>query len=255
MDDEIKHAGGGDKMKHAFVSALARMGTSGVLFLSIIVLGGERVVGNTTSPVLVDTSPNTTRRWMTIYTHDVPLSWDWQEGASSATLSIIGLNETVTTNFSGVTSNFLWRAFAAERPTREDVYDLTLTFYTNGTLTVGALASRLAVVAGAFGAVTINTGAENKAWGKVTGNVLIPYDAYWTNSTANAVSGQLVIAKSEGATQTNALAGTSGYFGWKFMQSDWGYGTFGLFLTFPGTDGEWNAMLTRLPSGTMIRLQ
>jgi len=242
-------------MRHAFVSALTRMRKTGVLFLLIVVLGGAWSVGNTTSPVLVDTSSRATRRWMTVYTNDVPLTWDWPLGASSVTLSITGLSGAVSTNFSGVASNLLWKVFASGVSPSEDLYELRLTFYTNGTTVVESLTSRLAVVSGALGAISVDTGAESRTWEKVKGNVLIPYDACWTNSTADPVSSQLVIAKTEGATQTNALADASGYFGWKLVRSDWGYGTFDLFLTFPGADAEWDAVLTRLLDGTMIRLQ
>ena len=227
----------------------------GALCVTAVALGTATAVGDTTSPVLVDTSPRLTRRWMTVYTNEVPLAWNWQAGASSVSLSVVGLDGAVSTNFSGVASNMLWRVFSTRLPSTEDVYNLTLTFYTNGTTAVGALTSRLAVVAGAFGAVEVDPGAASKTWGKVTGNVLIPYDAGWTNSTTNAATSRLVIAKPEGATQTNALSDASGYFGWKLRRSNWGYGTFSLSLTFPGTEGEWDAVLVRPLDGTMIRMQ
>ena len=234
---------------------MKKPGAWGALYVTAVALGAATAVGDTTSPVLVDTSPRLTRRWMTVYTNEVPLAWNWQAGASSVSLSVVGLDGAVSTNFSGVASNMLWRVFSSRVPSTEDVYNLTLTFYTNGTTAVGALTSRLAVVAGAFGAVSVDPGLESKAWGKVKGNVLIPYDAGWTNSTTNAVASRLVIAKPEGATQTNALSDASGYFGWKLEHSDWGYGMFNLSLTFPGTEGEWDAMLTRLLGGTMISVR
>jgi hypothetical protein len=64
-----------------------------------------------------------------------------------------------------------------------------------------------------------------------------------------------VIAKEGGATQTNNLAGASGYFGWKLRAGGWGYGTFNLALTFPGTEGEWDASLAYIPGGTMIQMK
>jgi hypothetical protein len=115
--------------------------------------------------------------------------------------------------------------------------------------------ARLAVVAGAFGAVSVDTEPQSKTWGKVTGNVVIPYDACWTNSTADAAAGQLVIAKTEGAAQTNALSDASGYFGWNSNGATGVTGTFNLVLTFHGANTEWDAVLARMPDGTMIRLQ
>ncbi len=81
---------------------------------------------------------------------------------------------------------------------------------------------------------------------------MIPYDAGWDESTAAATSSQLVIAKTDGATQTNAFANAAGYAGWKIRKGGWGYGTFDLALSFPGTTDAWMAELTRLMDGTMI---
>jgi hypothetical protein len=147
----IATTGGGD-MRHVILAAGVwfnlvsferRIGTaskgSGVLptllVLAFALIGGT-AGGDTTSPVLVDTSPQATRRWMTVYTNEVPLVWNWQTGASSAKLSITGLDGGLSTNVSTAASNILWRAFASAVPSGEDVYDLHLTFYTNGTTVV-----------------------------------------------------------------------------------------------------------------------
>jgi hypothetical protein len=138
-------------------------------------------------------------------------------------------------------------------PSAEDFYDLKLTFYSGGEAVVGALTSRLAVVAGAFGRTAVNPSAASNAWAKVSGNVVIPYDAGWTDSTAAAANSLLVIAKVCGVVQTNALPDASGYAGWKLVNSGWGYGAFNLALTFPGMVGGWDAALSR-PPGVLIRV-
>ena len=165
------------------------------------------------------------------------------------------MNTAFATNFTGVTSNVLWRAFSANAPSAEDVYNLTLTFYGSGDTVVGALTSRLAVVKGAFGKTAVDPDPNSKTWAKVKENVAVPYDAGWAEATSGATNSRLVIAKVGGAVRTNALADASGYFGWKIKHGDWGYGTFNLALTFPGMEGEWDATVTRPMDGTMIRMQ
>jgi hypothetical protein len=134
------------------------------------------------------------------------------------------MNGTFKTNFTTVASNCLWRAFASDTPSAEDVYALTLTFYGDGGTVVGALTSRLAVIAGAFGGTRVDPGPSDKTWRKVKTNVVLPFDAEWAEATSGAKSGQLVIAKIDGAVQTNRVSEFSGYFGWKLLQSGWGNG-------------------------------
>ena len=207
-------------------------------------------------PVLVQTSPCINRHWSTVYTNEVPLRWNWTANAVRAELEIAGKNGTVTTNFSTAVSNWIWRAFASSSPSAEDVYDLKLIFYSGSGMAVGVLTSRLAVVVSAFGETAVDPGPSTREWAMVKNNVVIPYDATWTAATADATRSQFVIAKVGGALQTNALADASGYCGWKIRHSDWGYGTFNLALTFPGTvTNGWDAALTRPMDGTMIRMQ
>jgi hypothetical protein len=217
---------------------------------------GAGTSGAHSDPVPVGTSPVENRHWETVYTNEVDVAWRWATNAVSAQLSVSGMNGTaLVTNVTRAVSNVLWRAFAPGSPDSEDVYDLTLTFYGSGDTVVGALTSRLAVVKGAFGKTAVDPDPDSKTWAKVKEHVVIPYDAGWAESTAAAPGSRLVIAKVGGAVQTNALADTGGYFGWKLKKSDWGYGAFNLALTFPGTVGEWDAALIRPMDGTMIRMQ
>jgi hypothetical protein len=211
------------------------------------------------APVFVNTFPDRNRCWETVYTNAVPLAWNWnwvKDTASSVQMDIVGMNGSVTTNFASPTTNWVWQAFAQSTPSAEDVYALTLTFYNGGGSVVGVLTSRLAVVNGAFGKALVDPVPSSAAWSKVKDNSVIPVDAGWTEATASAVASRLVIAQADGRTvQTNALADAGGYFGWKLKHGDWGYGTFNLALTFPGTVGEWDATLTRPMDGTLIRMQ
>lgn len=220
-----------------------------------VVLMGAWTAEATSAPIQVDSSPGYSRHWRTVFTNEVPLTWNWFTAATHAELGITGMNGCFTTNFTEVTTNFLWRAFASSAPSVEDVYDLTLTFYSNSESVVGVLTSQLAVVTAAFGRTAVFPTPGARGWTTVRDNVVIPYDSGWTAATADAAHSRLVIAKVSGMTQTNALSDAAGYFGWKLKHSDWGYGTFNLALTFPNAEGEWDATLTRQVYGTMIQMR
>jgi len=206
-------------------------------------------------PVMVDSDVRSSH-WATIFTNAVDLAWDWNTNATSAQLKIVGMNEAVTMDFNVGTSNYLWQTFASDVPSAEDVYDLTLTFYKNVNVTVGALTSRLVLVRGAFGATAVNPAANGVAWSRVKENVVIPYNADWNPTSAtNAATARLVIAKTGGLPQTNALTDIAGYYGWKIRNRGWGYGTFDLLLTFPETAVEWSAELMRPMDGTLVKVQ
>jgi len=230
-------------------------GATAVLAAAVVTLGTG--VGSATSEsVLVDTSPVHNRRWMTVYTNEVPLSWDWMDRASHAKFAISGMNSAFATNFTGITTNWLWRAFASDKPSSEDVYELSLVFYDNGDTIVGSLTSRLAVVKSAFGGGPVDPRPVSTRWQRIKTNVVLPYDADWTEASSGAERGQVVIAKVGGTIQTNALPDGGGYFGWQFVQRGWGYGTFNLALSFPETvTNEWDATLVRLPDGVMISVK
>ncbi len=229
--------------------------SAAVALAAAAVVMGTEPAGATSASVVVDTSPIHNRRWTTIHTNEVPLQWDWTAAADRARLEITGMNGTVATNFATVTSNWLWRAFSSDVPSAEDVYDLRLTFYGGGDAVVGALTSRLAVVTGAFGAAAVDPGPSDRKWTRLRSSAVIPYDACWTEATADAAASRLVIAKTGGATQTNTLSDAGGYFGWKVRQNNRGYGTFDLSLSFLDMEGEWTAELTWPQDGFMIKLQ
>lgn len=212
--------------------------------------------GATSAPIQVDTAPYNNRHWMTVFTNEVPLRWTWPATATQAELAVNGMNTSFTTNLTTTVSNCVWRPFTGAVPQAEDVCDLTLTFRNSGSVVVGVLTSRLAVVKAAFGPTSVDTAMPEKAWATIKDTVVLPYDGRWTAATAGAKVSQLVIQKLGGALQTNSLADASGYVGWKLKNSAWGFGTFDLTLTFPGTVEEgWEATLMRLPDGTMITFQ
>jgi ferric-dicitrate binding protein FerR (iron transport regulator) len=219
------------------------------------VLTGTSSAEGTSAPIRIDTSPCHNRHWTTVFTNEVPLRWEWPAAAVSAALSITGMGGAFATNFTEAAAGYLWRVFPGSAPAAEDVYELTLTFKDGGGGTVATQGSRLAVVAAAFGQTAVDPGPSDRRWSQVKDNAVIPYDAGWTAATAGAAATRLAIEKAGGATQENLLPDAAGYFGWKLKNSGWGYGTFALSLTFPATEGEWDAVLTHVPSGTMISLR
>jgi len=231
---------GKSKTLSAVAAALVTMGAAGA--------------GARSAPVLIDTSPSDNRFWTTVFTNEVPLQWDWVADAVRAELVISGMNSSHATNFTPSVSNCLWRVFEAGETPQEDVYDLQMTFYRSGDAVAGVLTSRLAVVAGAFGEIRVDSApaSDNKEWVRVNENVVIPYDAGWSAATADSGASQLVITKATGTAQTNALSDVAGFFGWALRNGGWGYGDFRLALTFTGAEGEWDATLTRLQGGTML---
>lgn len=227
------------------------------------VLAAAVMMGATRSPALsdpvfVNTSPSQNRRWEAVFTNTVPLRWEWNTNAASARLEISGMNSAFATNFTTATSNYLWQAFPSETPLVEDLYDLTLTLQAGGGAVIGAMTSRLAVVKDTFAMVGVIPTPEGVPWPNLNAreNVLIPYDAGWTEATSGAVTSRIVISRKGSISRTNAFPNPAGYYGWRLKRSDWGYGTFNLALTFPGTvTNAWDATLMRLPEGFMFSVR
>jgi hypothetical protein len=226
-----------------------------VAVLLAAVLAGMQGIGAVSETVAVNTSPARNMRWSAVTTNEVALTWEWPAAAARARLEIAGMNGTATVDFTEATTRWVWQVSAPGVPPAEDVVDLTLTFKDGAETVVGVLTSRLAVVTGAPGETAVIPTPENQPWPKLKGNAVISYDAGWSGETADAQAAQMTIAKAGGMTQTNALPDAAGFFGWKVKGSAWGYGAFGLSLTFPGAEGGWDAALTRLPDGTVFGMR
>lgn len=223
--------------------------------LTLLALAIQTVTAGVSQPVLVDCGGQG-MHWATIFTNTVLLAWEWPAGATHAALWAEGMNGTFSTNFTEGASNVLWRVFTSDAPEKEDVYDLSLTFYDDGNETVGMLTSRLAVVSGAFQAATVDAYTDGDVWSKVKQNVVIPFRAFFAEAATNAVTARLVIAKRGGATQTNGFPTAAGYYGWKIRNGGWGYGTFDFSLSFPETGADvLLAELFRPMDGTAVSVR
>ena len=223
------------------------------LFGAVAVMAVTAAEAAVSDPAVVYFSPSLNRNWTTVCTNAVSLPLDWPQGADHAELEIAGMGGTFTTNITVGTAEVLWQAFPGDVPAYEDVYTLALRFYTAGNALAGEQSARLAVVAGAFGCAAVDPGPSDKNWTKVRGDAVIPYDATWAG--AAEAGGSLAIEKIGGASQTDYFGDASGYYGWKFAHSAWGYGAFHLTLAFPGGGESWEATLNRLPGGTIINVK
>jgi hypothetical protein len=233
---------------------MKRMTHAVFLALTVWFFTGVGGLANPTAPILVDGNLRSVH-WGTVFTNEIDLVWDWDADASTAHLEITSMNgAALTADFTKPVSNYLWQVFASDAPEAEDVYDLKLTFYAGGEA-VGVLTSRLAVVHGAFGATAVNAVPNSPAWAKIKENVVIPYSADFSETAADAFSTQLVIAKRNGAVQTNVFEDLAGYYGWKVIRSGWGYGIFDLALTFPGMTNVWTAELVRQMDGVIFKVR
>jgi len=192
--------------------------------------------------------------WGTLFTNTVPLALNWPNGATSAQLVISGMNcATQTVAFTPAESNYTWTAFSTATPDQEEVYQLRLTFYEQGAVSV-AYTAQLAVVSGAFGATPVKADTAGRAWRKIRNDAVIPYSAAWAENTTSATNVQLAIVGPAKA-ETLLLGKTLGYYGLKLLNRGWGFGTFDLTLSFLGTAGTQSATLFRSEDGVLLSLQ
>ena len=205
--------------------------------------------GAVSDSVSINTSYRENRYWEAISTNEVEIGWRWLTNATSAQLTITGMDGSVlATNVVPSVSNILWRAFATPQPSTENVYELSLVFHGANDVIVGAQTSHVAVVKGAFGTVSVDPDSASKTWGFVKENVVIPYDGRWTNLTTGASTTQLVIENVAAGTKTYSLDGGDGYWGWRIS----GAGAYNLSLNFAALPAVWTAQLFRFNPGTIV---
>ena len=196
-------------------------------------------------------NPERSVHWQMLTTNEVDLTWLWPAGATGARLVISNMAASVVLDetFTPAQSNTLWHVFDGGVPATEDVYRLTLTF-SDGT----AEQASLALLKGAFSACAVDADSASRSWGKVSRDVVIPYDAGWTNVSQVASAAQLTVSNGVTAAVQSIALPPAGYYGWCLKGG--GYGAFALELDFTGaTTNTWTALLNRHPGGTMVGLK
>lgn len=223
-----------------------------VAALVVVAVMQTLTYGAVSEPVSINTSLRENRHWETLRTNDVNIAWRWLTSAASAQLTITGMNGTVLqTSVDTSVSNVLWHVFPSSAPSKENVYELALVFFAANNDVVGAQTSHVAVVSGAFGAVSVDADPLSKTWGVVKENVVIPYDAGWLDASEGATTSQLVI-ENEGVTpKAYFLENNGGYWGWRLR----GVGTFDLTLSFAAVAETWTAQLFRFYPGTVLTVR
>lgn len=221
---------------------------------AVVSIAGLGMARATTTPILVDCNLRSSH-WATVFTNEVSLQWDWGANVHHVQLDISGMNQSFTTNFMSVTSNYLWQVEVPAEPSSEDVYDLTLSFYGDATHITQAYTSQLAVVIGAFGAIDVKPESNTPVWQRVSGNVVIPFDAFWAEAAATTAGSAQLEITSDIQSQTKEFPNVAGYYGWKTEHEGWGYGEISLLMTFPGTSGQLMATLVRRARETVILIR
>lgn len=224
-----------------------------VLLTSFFVLMGKGQTAGASAPISVDANLYS-HHWLTIFNNEVPLTWEWPDNANTASLEIRGMNSLFTTNFITGETSFLWQP-PMPTATSEDIYDISLTFYSRTFEEVGLLESQLATLTGALTPAVIDAVPDSKSWSRVNGNPVISYDSTWSKTTAATPQNSLVVRKDDSIQQTISLPEHTGYFGWQLAGTGLGYGNFMLSLLFSSDGPQWDAELFRNPAATVLQIK
>ena len=164
----------------AFVAGVA-------LFSSALMFGSTaRADGLTSDPAFVFLAPETSYFWRTATNSVMSLPVEFPDGATSATLVVTGLSYSAT--YAGITTNeFTLSLPAADGPSDENVYGLTLTF-DNGQEQSATLGLIQGLAPGAEGCTRCIAPFGGKKWRKVENRAVMPIP-YGTKAFSFQVEG------------------------------------------------------------------
>ena len=184
----------------------------------IVLLAASAAGSNVSSPVRVFTAPDKTPFWRTATSSSFTLQWEFPEGASSADLSVVGMNSSWSWNGLSVTSKALTLP-EPSAPMFEDVYWLTLAF-DNGITNKAQIAVVCGVGTGEGSAVCKTT--PQRRYLRTTGPAVlqVPY-----GTTELSIDGEPV---------DTGLGGACGWYGWKPSS----IGSYTLSLVSPSLTAE-----------------
>lgn len=140
--------------------------------------------------VFVETTPQGTIHWETLFARSVDLPVEWPTRATSAVLSVKDLagSSSLTTVAAGATS-VTWTPLAPnEIPAEDRLYTLVLSFLDKNHSCVGAETARVAVVRSVFtGACDVKKQIMGKPV-KMANVAIFAYDATWIGGAANEIA-------------------------------------------------------------------
>ena len=167
--------------------------------VAVALLAASAAGSNVSSPVRVFTAPDKTPFWRTATSSSFTLQWEFPEGASSADLSVVGMNSSWSWSGLSVTSKALSLP-EPSAPRLEDVYWLTLAF-DNGVTNKAQVAVVCGVGTGEGAAVCKTT--PERRYLRTTGPAVlqVPYG-----------TAELSI---DGEPVDTGLGGACGWYGWK----------------------------------------
>lgn len=185
------------------------------------------------------------RIWQTAMHPTDPLSWPWEKGADSATV-------TLSNRLTGVVSQYAVEKSGDEMygevvppqtPGVEAFFAAELVLF-SGSSEVACYAADIAYVNGVAGRAFDVQDSADRGWSRVRGARLSTYDAAWLEETTNAVSATL--SADVGAAET--LPGTSGYLVLKSEEP----GDVQFNLGFDEDPDVWTALLRFCATGFML---
>ncbi len=189
------------------------------------------------------------RIWQTAMHPTDPLSWPWEKGADSATVSLSNRLTGAVSQYAVEKSGDELRGVCplpALAVGAEAFYAATLTLLSGGS-EVARYAADIAYVNGVAGRAFDVQDSAGRGWGRVRGARLSTYDAAWLDETTNAVS--VTIATDGGAGES--LPGTSGYLVLKSEEP----GEVRFDLGFDDDPDVWTAFLRFCAPGFMLFLR
>lgn len=189
------------------------------------------------------------RIWQTAMHPDDPLSWPWEKGADSATVSLSNRLTGAVSQYAVEKSGDELRGVCplpALAVGAEAFYAATLTLFAGGS-EVARYAADIAYVNGVAGRAFDVQDSAGRGWGRVRGARLSTYDAAWLDETTNAVS--VTIATDGGAGES--LPGTSGYLVLKSAEP----GEVRFDLGFDEDPDIWMAILRFCAPGFMLLIR
>ncbi len=220
-------------------------------------LSGCGVAHAASAAAAVDAGVQTPQRYR-LFSQTVPLIWDWNwewvpQDATQVMLTIAGSRSPITQTFAKPATNYLWTVFSDPSTFKEDVYQVTLSFRDAGGDVLAVRSVRLEALAGAFSRATVKVfPTEHGKWRSMRDGDLIPYDAQWLSSTADAESATLVWTHAGETYRTETYANSSvGSSAWSSVGCP--YGEYRVDLIFDGAAAaSWTAYVNVFATGSVV---